>query len=407
MFKTCEINDGVNLHYLEDDRFKTITTAIFIRSKLTKESATKTALVAENLRGGCKKYPSMRTMAVKLEEMWGSAYEVSVLKRGDEQIIYIYLEGLTKTFGEGLEFLKDMLFQNCMDNERFLSKSKKRLSQSIDAIKDNKGEHSIEKMTEALCKDCDESFGVPVLGYAQVVDLISKEEIFDKCNTLLSSAPIDIFVVGSEAEETVKKECKNLFKETRNIKDNIKSKAFVSNREQCLTIEEDEENNQGRLCMAFSFGEENISNKLIPVLVLNEILGGSSNSRLFSTVREKEGLCYSINSFVFKQKMLLVVQAGIDKGAFKKVGQMVEEAVESIKNQVSEEELKDAKTSLIKTYETLEDVPADLINFALTMHLNGLKMDLKEFEKAVNQVSAEEIKETAKNIKCEIKYFLK
>ncbi len=407
MFKEIEINKGIKLHYLKDTRFKTVTAAVFIRNMLSEENATKTALWAETLRGGCKKYPSMRLISKKLEEMWGSAYEVAVLKRGDEQLVYIYLEGLTKTFGEGMDFLKEVIFEPVINNERLLNKAKKRLKESIEASKDNKADYAVERMTKILAKEENNPFGVPAFGYGEKVDILTCEDMGFHYNRLIKTVPIDIYVVGSEKEEFVVKKCKEVFSYEREDIEDVKSEVYKSQEINCNdVVVETQDNNQGRLCMAFSSDEKD-TKQLIKLLVLNEVLGGGSGSYLFKEVREKEGLCYSIGSFVFKQKMIIAVQAGIDESSLERVCEMAEKAMVHISESLEEKEFNEAKESLIKFYETSEDIPAELINFTLSMNLSGFSLDIDKFREEVKKIELKEVRDFAKAMKCQLKYFLK
>lgn len=407
MFKTYEINEGIKLHYLKDSKFKTNTIAVFIRTKLSVENATKTALVAECIKGGCTKYLTKRDIALVLEDMYGSVFDVSVIKRGDEQIIYTYLEGIRgyDVFEKGTEFLGDMLYSPIMKGNA-LKKAKKGLKDSIEAIKDDKADYAIERMTAEMCGP-EDNFAVPTLGFSKDVDGIDEDELNKHYHHLITCAPIDIFIVGDGNDEMVVNRMQEIFSGSRCDIEAVPHIEYKSSADKPKVFNESDQVNQGKLCMCYSTGLKVEKNSLMALMVLNEIIGGGASGRLFLEVREKEGLCYSISSFVFKHKMLLVVQAGIDKKAYDKVVGLIENTINQIKKEIDEKSVEDGKKNIIKAYEGVGDTPVDRINFAFSMELLGFEFEPAEFIEEIKNVTALQVADSAKALKSEIIYFLR
>ena len=401
------MNEGIRLHYLRDTKFKTNTIAVFIRTKLSAENATKTALVSECIKGGCLKHVTKRDIALALEEMYGSVFDVSVIKRGDEQIIYTYFEGIRgyDVFQKGTEFLGDMLY-NPLINGNALKKAKKSLKDSIEAIKDDKGEYAVERMTAEMCGAKD-NFGVPTLGYSKVVDGIDEDDLKKHYHHLITCAPIDIFIVGDGSDEMVVNRLQEIFSQARCEIEDVKHSEYTSNTDKPKIFNESDQVNQGKLCMCYSTGLKVEKNSLLALMVLNEIIGGGASGRLFLEVREKEGLCYSIGSFVFKHKMLLVVQAGIDKKAYDRVVGLIENTINEIKKEIDEKSVENGKRNIIKAYEGVEDTPVDRINFAFSMKLLGFEFEPMEFIEEIKKVTVQQVADSAKALKSEIIYFLR
>lgn len=407
MFKTYEINEGIKLHYLRDTKFKTNTIAVFIRTKLIAENATKTALVAECIKGGCSKHVTKRDIALALEEMYGSVFDVSVIKRGDEQIIYTYFEGIRgyDVFEKGTEFLGDMLYSPII-NGNALKKAKKSLKDSIEAIRDDKGEYAVERMTAEMCGPKD-NFGVPTLGYTKDVDGIDEADLNKYYHHLITCAPIDIFIVGDGNDEMVVNRLQEIFSQARCEIEDVKHIEYKSGADKPKIFNESDQVNQGKLCMCYSTGLKVEKNSLLALMVLNEIIGGGASGRLFLEVREKEGLCYSIGSFVFKHKMLLVVQAGIDKKAYDKVVGLIENTINEIKKEIDEKSVEDGKKNIVKAYESVGDTPVDMINFGFSMELLGFEFDPMKFIEEIKKVTVQQVADSAKALKSEIIYFLR
>jgi predicted Zn-dependent peptidase len=82
------------------------------------------------------------------------------------------------------------------------------------------------------------------------------------------------------------------------------------------------------------------------VNLLNNIFGGSMSSRLFQSIREEQGLAYSVFSYLtmYKDAGLFTIYAGISKENFSKVISLIKEEVQKIiYSGVTEQELTKAK----------------------------------------------------------------
>ncbi len=83
--------------------------------------------------------------------------------------------------------------------------------------------------------------------------------------------------------------------------------------------------------------------------LLSVILGGSMSSRLFSSVREKRGLCYFIRASLstYQDTGVFVIQSGLDKSRLDLAGKIVmRELRRIVREKVSSAELKRAKDYL-------------------------------------------------------------
>ena len=70
-----EIKQGINLHNINTNKFKTNLFATFLATPLTRENVTKNALLAAVLRRGTKKIKSQDLISKKLEEMYGASFD--------------------------------------------------------------------------------------------------------------------------------------------------------------------------------------------------------------------------------------------------------------------------------------------------------------------------------------------
>ena len=63
------MKNGIKLHTINTNKFKTNLTAIFLSTPLTRENVTKNAVLSAVLRRGCEKYKTQEEISKRLEDM--------------------------------------------------------------------------------------------------------------------------------------------------------------------------------------------------------------------------------------------------------------------------------------------------------------------------------------------------
>lgn len=411
-----EINQGIRIHMLETKKFKTTVISILVRSKLTREYATQNALLAEVLKKGCSKYTSSLAINRKMEELYGAVFDSYIIKKGEEQIICFYMECLSEFSDnndivmESVAFLSQIITNPLTDGDSFLDgiveREKVTLRQKIEGRMDDKKEYAKIRCIEEMCKE--EPFGIYADGYVEDLELIDGNSLYLHYKNLLKSAPIEIVISGElksqDSIETIKKAFS--YKREKKINKFLPSSSTLKEGD-VNEIQEKMDILQGKLCMGFRSKSESTGKSFFSTLVFNEILGGGASSRLFLNIREKESLCYYINTFIYRFKMILFLQAGIDKKNYEKTVKLIEETIESIKKQgVKEEELKNAKMSLIKMYRNNDDYQPAAMDFYITQYLLQSDETTDDFVKNIEKVSLEDVLNAAKSICLDTIYFL-
>ena len=97
-YKEKEIKEGIKIHTINTDKFKTNLIAVFLTTKLEKENVTKNALISLLLRRGTKNIPSQDELSKKLEEMYGGAFDCGLDKIGNNQVFKFYVETINDEF---------------------------------------------------------------------------------------------------------------------------------------------------------------------------------------------------------------------------------------------------------------------------------------------------------------------
>ena len=135
---------------------------------------------------------------------------------------------------------------------------------------------------------------------------------------------------------------------------------------------------------------------------MNNILGGSMSSRLFQTVRENAGLCYSIYSYtgVFPTAGMLGIYTGLGADSVDRALSMIEDEVHAIcSDYVSDYELKKVcgqlKCSILMSRESVSTRMSE--NGKSQLLLSKVRSD-EEIIKIIDSVTKNDIIETANDV---------
>jgi predicted Zn-dependent peptidase len=136
--------------------------------------------------------------------------------------------------------------------------------------------------------------------------------------------------------------------------------------------------------------------------VLSAILGGGMSSRLFTEVREKRGLAYSVRSWAdrYPDTGYFVAQAGVEHAKLEKAVQTILAEFKKVKTiKVSKAELEKAKAHINGSLVLQRESSDELAEMAATSIINlGKVRTLEEIIEGINKVTAEDVQRVAKDL---------
>lgn len=319
-YKKNQIKEGINLHVIQTQKFKTNIISIFLTLPLTRENITKESLISAVLRRGNMHYNTAEEMSIALEEMYGAGFDCGIEKTGDAHILKFYIETINEEFlpqkedilKKALNMLCDIVFNPLIVNGAFkddyVEMEKNNLKQIIERKIDNKGRFALERCIEEMYKD--KPYGLYKYGYVEDLEGINSQSLYKTYLEIVKNAKIDIFVSGKIENENVK----NIVLQNEQIKvlenrqiDFIKNEQ-IEDIKTPNEITEELDITQGKLVMGLNMKQENLEDQYVAI-VYNTILGGGANSKLFQNVREKASLAYSAGSNYIRQKGNIFIRA--------------------------------------------------------------------------------------------------
>lgn len=377
-----EYPQGVQIYTEKTDKFNSSVICFLIRQPALKETATINSLLLRILGNSCYKYNTIQKTNIQLEQLYGASMQYNIIKKGYEQIIEFYIEVYPGMEAEIIELLKEFIF-NPNITEKTVTTEKKKLHSFLKNKLNNKKELAVEKCIEAMFKD--DSFGVCCDGYITDIKEISINMLKAQYNKLLSTAPIEIMAIGNFDFTLLEQ----LIPKNRNftpIKYNTNHKKALNKK----ITEDTAAVTQTKLCIGLR-ADINFPQDYFKLMLYNEVLGGNASSMLFSDIREKQGLCYYINSLLYLSAKIIIIQAGIDYKAKDKVIKAVEKLIDNINNN-----LELSKKQLISYYKAIYDNPLSIMDFYLTQLILDTQFSIEDIISGI-----EDVKDISK-IKCYI-----
>ena len=295
---TCYNMNAYNLHIINTDKFKTVSVDVSFRRKIKKEEITIRNLLKELMVNSSSSYPSERKLIIQTEKLYDLKLLSSTSRIGNYSILSFKSRFLNEKYTEdgmneeSIKFLLDIIFKPKLDND--VDKCKKKIEKSILSISDNKIKYALLKLLESTDNM---PYSYNNYGYIDDLEKIDNNDIKKYYDSVINDDIVDVFVVGDVDSVKIKQIFKDYFKVSTFHKNELS--LLVSELDKVRKSKEFREYdsvNQTQLTMLYSLNGLTDYERKYVLPVYGELLGGSSNSILFDTVREKNSYAYYVNA---------------------------------------------------------------------------------------------------------------
>lgn len=420
-YNVQEIKEGIKLHTINTNNFKTNLYAIFLATPLKRENVTLDALLTAVLRRGTNNMTSQDVISKKLEEMYGASFDCGLDKTGDNQVLKFYIEVLNDNFlprtnedllknavKNMLEIVFDPYTENESFKEEYVEQEKNNIQKIIEGKIDNKARYALDRCIEEMYKN--QPFGLYKFGYIEDLKDLNGKNLYEHYKKLIDECKIDIFVSGNIDDEIEKKISENeniqklVSREANYVRPMIANKE-IKDKENIVT--ESMEVTQGKLVLGLDVDIDKEDLKY-DTLIYNSLLGGTATSKMFQNVREKAHLAYVASSSYLRNKNNIFINCGIDILNYEKALELIREQIEDMKKgDFTEEEIQNAKKGIIATIKTIEDEQDTEVSYYFGQELSNQKVSVKEYIEKIEKVNKKNIIDIANKITINTIYFLK
>ena len=419
-YNEIDIKNGIKLHTIKTEKFKTNLIAVMLTTKLDRKNVTKNALIPAVLRRGTKFMQTQEEINKKMEDMYGASFDCGLDKTGDNQILKFYMETVNNEFlpqdaenmiKSSIEKIFEIIFNPYLENgvfkKEYVEQEKENIKQIIDGKIDSKARYALDRCIEEMYKN--EPFGLYKFGYVEDLKDINEKNLYEYYLELIETCKIDIYISGivDENIHNIIKQNENIEKLQERKPDFKEFELTKKENEEAKEIQESMEITQGKLIIGL---DVNILDKdaRYKIMIYNSLLGGSANSKLFQNVREKASLAYTASSSYYRFKNNIFINCGIDIPNYQKALEIIKKQIEDMKNgDFADEEIENAKNGIIASIKTIDDEQDTEITYYFGQELSGTKTSLEDYIENIQKVNKSDVLEVAKQISINTIYFLK
>ena len=288
-----EIKQGIKLHCINTNKFKTNLISVIITLPLNREKVTFDTVIPAVLKRGTNNLKSQDEISKKLENMYGASFDCGIEKIGDNHVIKFYLESLNDKFipenniqsmlKESIDLLLEIIFNPFIEDNKFkdeyVESEKNNIRLLIESKIDNKDQYALNRCIEEMYKN--KPYGLYKYGYVEDLDKINSEILYKYYIELVNTSKIDLFISGELNTQEILDNIKNN-KNIRKLKE--RNPNYIINNEQTEKKENLQEKEiqdkmditQGKLVIGLDV-ELNDDNSKFPVALYNVILRRECN----------------------------------------------------------------------------------------------------------------------------------
>lgn len=403
-----------NLNVIKTNNFKTVRVEVKFRNVVKKEEITLRNLLKMVLIESTKKFDTERKFVIESEELYDLKLSSTSSRVGNFTTLSFNLTFLNEEYTEkglhnkSLDFLMEVLFNPNVSNNKFDSLSfnncVNKLEKSIMGRKDNKTKYSIFALLQHMG---DYAYSYDQYGYLSDLKNIDEAKLYEYYKKVLMNDLVDVYVIGNVDSNEIKEYFINNFKINSFKKEKMNVLIDeVLPRKRVKVFKEEDAVNQTKIAIGLRFNDVSEYERKYVLYLYNEILGGSGNSLLFDTVREKNSLAYYINSIAQGYDNLLIIYTGIDKDRVDLGLKLIKKTIKDIeKGKFTSDMFNNAINMITSSLKlSLETQPSVINNYYAMNILNSddINTRISKFEK----VTKEDVINFSKKIKMDTIFLL-
>ncbi len=413
-----QLTPAVHLTAVRTDKFKSSQFSVYFVTERKSENCAKNALLPSVLLRGCEKYPTMRAISLRTDDLYGAGISVSAQTRGELQTPGFCASCISdscaydgmRVFENLLDLLSEILFHPLTENgvfkAEYVENEKEKQILYIRSLVNNKTRYASRRCEEIMCEG--ERYAVPSAGTEEDTAKITPESLWDYYRNLLETAPIELFYAGDLPFEELKRLLMPVFGGFTEIPRPLGKTERVYDARPVKNVTEEEPVNQSKLVLGYRTPTDYPSEGHAAYMLLRMILSGSPISKFFMNVREKLSLCYYCGASADTMKGIMLVSSGVRAENAEKARAAIEKQIaDCADGKISDKELAAAKSGYESAFREIYDSPAALESYYLTRRIADAPEDPEKVLENILAVTKEELAAEAQKLRLDTVFLLK
>ncbi|KAF0226598.1 MAG: hypothetical protein FD179_709 [Erysipelotrichaceae bacterium] len=384
-------NKADNIQIIVQDKFKDVHFSIRYMTDNKEPEVTMRNLLTEN-------HPTKQSVNLKTDELFALSYDVKTMAYGTKHVMDMKFTTLSERYSkephlsDALDFIVNCIKKPLINDETF-AEAKQNMSSSLKRIYDKP--NTLAALKAYALGAGDEPLSVFSQGRADILNRITIDDLKSYLKKMLVED--DVFVIGiGQIDLKYLDVLRTMFPKQN---DEICASYCLSNK----PYKEDQSSKrikQTSLVSLYTMGTNNTDPNYMSYRVMSYLLGTLPNSLLFTEIREKRNLCYSIYSNLMHYDGVLSIHTGISKNQRDLVLELIAEQIEVIKNDGFTESLFLSAKSLLKNnIISIEDDVYSWINMSFSAWLLNKSFVIEDYLHEIDQVERQDIINAAKSLK--------
>ena len=392
MIQTIELSNGITIVYEQVQAVRSVSIGVWLKNGSIDENDENNGIshVIEHMMFKGTKTRGAKEIADEMASIGGHINAFTA-----KEYTCYYAHVLDEHLPLAIEVLGDML-THPLFLEKELEKEKGVILEEI-AMSEDYPEDIVHDQLENLVF-VGSPYARDILGTKQLVKSMKREQLFEFHQERFNSKNMVIALCGSFQPQEVQTLISEHFKDVPCGNENIRD--MMPTRTQQFIFKEKEIEQIHMVINYPAIGYLSDDNYVLSIL--NTLIGGGINSKLFLGIREEKGLTYSIYSYVesYKDVGMFNIYAATSPGQIEDV--IVNTFVELekfLKEGIEDKELlqlkQQLKSNLIIGYENMNN---RMSHYGKSKLVLGRVQSLEEIIEGIEAVTKERLMEMAKNI---------
>ena len=405
--------DNYDLYYYKTNKYKIINITTLLINRFDKKNITLDNFLSSYIISTSKKYSTEISMNKKYMDLYNPNYSIYDIYR-DLHYKFYDISFLDEKFLEKdnnkkiIEFYYDTIF-NINETNNKLDKTqtnliKEQMKSNYSLDEEDPSERAYYNSFKLISDDL--PIKINPKGSKRYINRINPRNSYKYYQDELKTGKVIVFITGNISDKIIDYIDDQLKNRINKNDYNIKTVYEVTNSNRINKKVEESKFNESILYTIYKLPNISKREREVVLPLFNNILGGPS-SKLFNNIREKNSLAYYAYSNYIKHFGILYMYAGINSKNFNKTLDLMKETLNDMKKgNISSNEIKDSKQTIISTLTKNEDNIYSIVNDMVTSVLFD-KISLEEYKKEVVKVTRKELVDLSNKLELDVIYLLK
>lgn len=388
MYIIDKLDNGIKVVMEKIDYVNSVTIGVLIDNGSIRENQSNNGVshFIEHMLFKGTKNRTPKQIAESIDDIGGQLNAFT----GKEQTCY-FAKVLDQHLPIAIDVLGDML-NNSLFNSEDITKEMGVIIEEINMYQDTPEDLVFELLSDLMFEGT--SLELPILGTAESISKLNRDNILEYFYKNYSPKDMIISLAGKFDSKEVMKRLNESFgqfnKEHNSNLEKIYAKHNYKNKIKGIRKNIEQLN----VCLGLD-AVTSTSEDVQPLLVMNNVFGGSMSSRLFQKIREERGLVYAIDSHLstYDNTGNFTIYAGLNEEYLIEVMELVNVEMDYMKkNLITSEELRKSKEQLKGGYILgMEGTFNRMFEIAKSMSLLNRIESPKEILERIDNVTMDDI----------------